>query len=252
MSALQPRLRPGAVVQRAEEAPEGASRLFQGPLSALVIEDYIPAPVPQRMGGNLSFERGAPSDFMFTEGGRGSMRFDLLEGGSLSRVMGGVLGQAHKKSLMGSGPSLDEVLNRILQQVHGIKTNKEARDEVILTQGVEDLGEMIQTGKTMCWEKAGFMHMLLAEMGIASQIVSGKSRKKASEHHAWVEILGTPFAIESTAGFIALAAEYEHRFEIYDRKTVARPKFGMHPSEVRSLLESNKNLRKGAISSLSV
>jgi hypothetical protein len=203
------------------------------------------------MGGNFNFTREAVRDFMFTEGGKGTMMFDVSEGGSLERVVGQHLSAANKKGMFGGSPSMAVQLERILSQVRAIPTNKAERDRQILEKGSEDLGTMVQRGHTMCWEKAGLMHMLLTEMGIASQILSGED-KTTKGHHAWVEVLGAPYSIEATAGIIAPSAEYDARFRIYDRKVVARPKFSMHPDEVTELLAGSSHLRTGAISSIAI
>jgi hypothetical protein len=179
---------------------------------------------PARMAGNFAYVRDSPRDFLFTDGGRGNMQLDLTSGGKLDeQVSKHRTASKAPKGLFNSLPSLMERFQRLLGSVHAIPTNKEKRDEQVLEQGSEDLGTMLERGHTMCWEKAAFMHMLLTDLGIECEILSGEMHKKKSAQHAWVGIVGTDFVVEATAGFVALRSNYEKAFTVNQQRQIARP-----------------------------
>jgi hypothetical protein len=204
---------------------------------------------PRRMGGNLDFVRGSQRDFLFTDGGRGNMQLDLTEGGKLDQQMG-----KHKaaskapKGLFNSAPSLMERFQRLLGSVHAIPTNKEERDEQVLS-GSEDLGTMLERGHTMCWEKAAFMHLLLTDLGIECEILSGEMHTKKSAQHAWVGIVGTDLVVEATAGFVALRSNYEKAFTVNQQRQIARPTVRLSKEEVGMLLVKCGKFKEGFIPS---
>jgi hypothetical protein len=224
---------------------EGAGYMLIGGLAVEIVEDYM-EPDLQQMGGNLAFERAALKDYMFTDGGRGTMQVDLTEGGKLEGQMRKHRAMAGKKGLLGGEPDPPEKFKRLLNQVKAVATNKQKRDEQVMG-GVENLADMIDLGYTMCWEKAMFLHLLLADFGVSTVIHIGEMKKNKSAQHAWLVTADRNYVIEATAGFVALSANYNKTFTTNQKKIVAKPKRAYTTDSVVKIIANSKLLNSGFV-----
>ena len=192
------------------------------------------------MRGNFSFVSAAPRQHLLIESGRGVMKMDLLDTGELNKVITGARALTAKSKLV-------DTFKAILAHVEHIATNKAERDREIRETGQEDLADMVKKGYTMCWEKAALMHFLLTDFGIPCGIRSGKKKTDDKQHHAWVELEGLGLCVEATAGVVAAKSEYDNEFEVYDSKTIARPRTPLPPDTIREVVAKSGLLVKGLI-----
>jgi hypothetical protein len=223
--------------------------IMNGPL-VIDEEHFGPAPQegPRHMSGNMDFTRPVPNDMIFVDGGRAFMRMETDEGGELDKLIKKHRAKADESlNMFGKQPALADKLKRHLDNVHAIKTNPQKRDEQILDKGSEDLATMINLGFTMCWEKATFMHLLLTDLGIETEILQGPMLTNDKKHHAWVGIVGTDFVVEATAGFIATRANYLKTFKVTGSKVVARPKVSASAQSVLEAIKASGKLDAGFV-----
>ncbi|MEC7242764.1 MAG: DUF655 domain-containing protein, partial [Myxococcota bacterium] len=121
--------------------------------------------------------------------------------------------------------------------------------------GRVNLGEMVTNDAVVCREKAIFMHVALADMGIESQVVIGKvsvdNGSGAAGGHAWV-VLADGTVIDGTWGAIYPGGQNYPVHSERERRVFAAPNGAVDPAEAQKGAQRASGILEdpGAISKL--
>lgn len=153
--------------------------------------------------------------------------------------------------------SLGEKIAHIVDHVYRTyKYNKELRDRAILDfpkqdvdggseVGARSLGSLLDVKAVACWEKASFLHVLLAELGISSQVVGGTRDGGA---HAWVKVDLGSVVIDPTWRKIE-PKNFHSRYKVANEKRVVSPRSRVDDGVLReALTEARKIMTEDAFS----